>query len=114
MKRKQYLVNGLLVLTLALCVLFATSQDARADRTQTMKYVKSMGDEYVSGVGNCNKILIQSYSTGKKWFVWYYYKLGIYEGDNILITFDDDGYWKTISNLSSGNWQKIEKVLEVN
>ncbi len=97
------------------CILFI-SLPAKADRTQTMKFVKSMGTEYVSGEGNCHKIVIQSYETGKRWFVWYYNSLGIDEGDDVLITFGgyNDEYWQTISNLKNGNWTKILKLLEVN
>ncbi len=102
-------------LSVIVCVLFM-SVPASADETQTMKFVKSMGTEYVSGTGSCHKIMVQSYASGKRWFVWYYNSLGIDEGDNVLITFGgyNNKYWRSISNLKNGKWTKVKKVLEVN
>ncbi len=78
-------------------------------KTQTMLYVQSFPDD-----AGYHKIMVQSYDTGRRWFIWYWYSLGIEEGQDVLITFDNLDYWSKISNLVNGNESDIHSVLEVN
>jgi hypothetical protein len=109
MGKNGFKIYGLLILFFA--IVFVATPVISGEKTETMKFVKSMEDERVQGVGICNKIIVQD-KNGNRWFVWYYYKLGISEGDKVLITFDGNE-WKKISNLENGKEEKVRKVLKI-
>ena len=94
-----------------LAVLMALAQPACADTTQTMKYLQGFGEDSSNGMNF--KILIQSYESGNRYFVWYYYALDLVDGQDVVITFDNWGDWKTITNLLNGKEQHINKVVKV-
>ena len=95
---------------LTFAVLFTLSSVSHAgDRTQTMKYVRYCDDGYTY---NGIKVMLQSYDTGNRYFVWYKDPIGTEEGQDVVITFESDD-WETITNLDNGKESGITKVLKV-
>jgi hypothetical protein len=103
--RKSYLT--LLGLFLLSSFLFL-AHPASADSTESMTVVQAFGvdDSYY-------KIMVKAKS-GNRFFVWYYYALNVDIGGTVIITFDNYGDWKTITNPANGKEQDIHKVLKVN
>ena len=58
------------------------------------------------------KILIST-ALGSQYFVWYTSRLGAYEGNSLIIGFDDYGNWATISNPESGDDAEIMVVEQI-
>ena len=86
--------------------------------TRTMNFVKSFGYSCSHPeVSPCAyKIMVKSYQTGNRFFVWYPDKLGITEGQDVVITLEDrsgDTYWIKITNTDNGSESEILKVVTV-
>jgi len=84
---------------------------ASADSTASMVVLQTFGEDHSNGLNY--KVMVKAKS-GNRYFVWYYYALGISKGSTVIITFDNWGDWKTITNPANGKEQKINKVLKVN
>ena len=100
----------MMTVLIGLAVLMAAAQLAHADSAQTMKFVQSFGQD--SNNGYHHKIMVQSYTTGNQFFVWYYYSLGLEDGQDVVITFDDSKNWVKISNPKNGKDSDIYKVVK--
>ncbi|GAK50608.1 hypothetical protein U14_01841 [Candidatus Moduliflexus flocculans] len=108
---QRSLMMSLAAVIVGLVVLMASAQSAHADTTQTMKYLQGFGEDSSNGMNF--KILVQSYESGDRYFIWYYYSLNLVDGQDVVITFDNWGDWKTISNLLNGKEQPIKKAIKV-
>lgn len=81
------------------------------EKTQTMKVAQKFGYD---GGESAYKILVQSYSTGNRFFVWYRDSLELEDRQDVVITFGTDDWWCKITNLKNGRESEIKKVLRVN
>lgn len=106
--QKSYLILlGLLLLSSFLFL----AHPASADSTESMPVVQTFGEDSSNGMNY--KIMVEAKS-GNRYFVWYYLALDIDIGSTVIITFDNYGDWKTITNPANGKEQDIKKVLKVN
>jgi len=100
-----------LVTLLLLSPFLFLAHPASADSTASMVVVQTFGEDSSNGMNY--KIMVKARS-GNRYFVWYYYALGISKGSTVIITFDNWDDWKTITNPANGKEQSINKVLKVN
>lgn len=101
----------LLVAIVAGWTVAASASCYSIERTQTMKLAQKFGfdnDEWAY------KIMVQSYATGNRFFVWYTDSLESIDGQDVVISFGTDEWWCKITNLKNGRESNIEKVLKVN
>jgi hypothetical protein len=96
------------LLLLLLSSFLFLAHPASADSTESMVVLQTFGLD-----GSYYKVMVKAKS-GNRYFVWYYYALGISKGSTVIITFDYWGDWKTITNPANGKEQPVSKVLKVN
>ena len=63
--------------------------------------------------GSTYKAMVKSPRSGDRYFVWYYYPIGINNGEEVVINIDSYGDWTRISNPSNGKTSNIAKVEKV-